>query len=455
MRRLTTSFKSLAGQFTLLLVLALVAANIATYLVLDFAREREFRTIQRDVRIERLIALVPSLNALAPELRSDVVRAASNRRLRIKLTATPEVKNTSPDAEAVLISGLIKERLEITDDNLVHVQVVEHKDIPRNELKKNKWDRKQPMMQQGQSIFISLRLQDGIWLNALHGRFSGHPRLPRGPILLALFVTFISVLGVGLLFIRRITRPLKELSSAANKAGRGDRAARMVEAGPKEIRDAARAFNAMQVDIEQFEVERARTIAAVGHDLRTPITSLRIRAEMMEDDDLKEPMIDTLDGMQVMADELLYWGRSEVNQEPTKEINLTEMLNTVCKDTTILFSGNATVLFLGRPVALQRALTNLVENTQRYAGKGKASLSRSNDAIIIEIEDNGPGLAPEQLETIFKPFTRGENSRSNETGGHGLGLSIAQSIIRSHGGDITLRNKTDSDGLIAKIVLPV
>ena len=150
--------------------------------------------------------------------------------------------------------------------------------------------------------------------------------IPGRPILLALLLTFITVLAVGLWFIRRLTRPLRQLSSAANKAGRGDRTARITETGATEIKDAARAFNAMQVDIEAFESERARTIAAVGHDLRTPITSLRIRTEMVEESDLREPMIQTLDDMQVMADDLLAWGRVEAIKEETKEIDLSVML---------------------------------------------------------------------------------------------------------------------------------
>jgi signal transduction histidine kinase len=244
------------------------------------------------------------------------------------------------------------------------------------------------------------------------------------------------------------------LSSAASKAGRGDRTARIVETGATEIKDAARAFNAMQVDIEAFESERARTIAAVGHDLRTPITSLRIRTEMVEEGDLREPMIQTLDDMQVMADDLLAWGRVEAIKEETKEIDLSAMLSNVCNGTTVSYDNSAPQLYKCRPVALQRALTNLVENTERYAGDGIAKLVVEDKNVIITIEDDGPGIPAEQLKTIFKPFTRGEASRSKETGGHGLGLSIAESIIRSHGGTVILQNKTNTTGLIVTVNLP-
>lgn len=452
MKKLTVPIKSLAGRFTLLLVLALIIANVVTLLVLGIARDRELRKIQRYGQIERLITLIPALNALAPELRNDVASAASNRRLRISLDERPIVKRASLDADAQVISGYIKDRLNFAGDNNIRVRMIERKPSQEDNQERKKRKKRKRML--GQITLISIPMPDGSWLNARQSKDLGPLNIPGRPILLALLLTFITVLAVGLWFIRRLTRPLRQLSSAANKAGRGDRTARIVETGATEIKDAARAFNAMQVDIEAFESERARTIAAVGHDLRTPITSLRIRTEMVEESDLREPMIQTLDDMQVMADDLLAWGRAEAIKEETKEIDLSVMLENVCNSTTITYEDSDPCFYKCRPVALLRALTNLVENTERYAGNGIAKLTIEDMNIIITVEDNGPGIPAEQLKTIFKPFTRGETSRSKETGGHGLGLSIAESIIRSHGGTVTLQNKTDTTGLVVTITLP-
>ena len=390
---------------------------------------------------------------MAPDLRNDVATAASNRRLRIRIDERPIVRRASRNPEAAILGEYLKTRLNIEGKNNIRIRMVDDK--PSNN---ENWDRERrnkPGRILGQVTLISIPLPDGSWLNARQSREPNPLRIPGRPILLALFLTFITVLIVGLWFIRRLTRPLRQLSDAANKAGRGDRSARIAESGATEIQDAAKAFNAMQVDIDAFEGERARTIAAVGHDLRTPITSLRIRTEMVDDDDLKEPMIQTLDDMQVMADDLLAWGQVEAIKEETREIDLSNLLATICKDTSVSYESADRILYNCRPVALQRALTNLVENTQRYAGEGTATLQNVDGNITITLEDNGPGIPKEQLTTILKPFSRGESSRSRETGGHGLGLSIADSIIRGHGGTITLKNRTDTTGLIVTVVLPV
>lgn len=450
MEKLASPFKSLAGQFTLLLVLALIIANIATLLVLGVSRDQEFRKIQRYTQIERLITLIPALNALDSELRNDVAVAASNRRLRISLDGKPIVKRVSIDNDAMIISDYIKGRLNFAGGNTIRVRMIDRKPPV-----KNKGNRKDRNQMHGQITLISIPMANGSWLNARQSKVPGPPRIPGRPILLALLLTFIAVLTVGLWFIRRLTSPLRQLSEAANKAGRGDRTARIFETGATEIKDAARAFNTMQVDIDEFESERARTIAALGHDLRTPMTSLRIRTEMVEDDDLRQPMIQTLDDMQVMAEDLLSWGRMEAIKEDVKEIDLASMLKNICTGSTIVYDGTNSILYKCRPVALQRALTNLIENTERYAGNGIANLKLDDGNIIITIQDNGPGIPTEQLKTIFKPFTRGEASRSKETGGHGLGLSISESIIRSHGGTIKLENKPDETGIVATINLPI
>jgi len=448
-KRLFSWFGSLKAQFALLLILALVIANIATLFVIGFARDREFRILQRFAEIERLTTIMPVIDSLAPELRDDLVRAASSRRFSISLDSFPMVEKALMDEDASLINAFIKERLDISDPDTLRVQVISRRDSADVRNQGNLRERRR-----GQGVLISIQLSDGMWLNTRQARPPRGPRFFSQPVLLVLLLTFITVLAVGLWFIHRLTKPLKALGEAALKAGHGDRSARLEEVGATEIRDTARAFNAMQSDINAFETERARTIAAVGHDLRTPITSLRLRTEMVEDDNLRQPMIETLDTMQVMADELLSWGRANAVEEEKKEVDLPAMLNDVCSGTSVHFVPDDAVSIKVRPVALRRVLSNLVQNAHRYGGGGTASIKGSAETATITIQDDGPGIPDKDLEIIFKPFARGETSRSSETGGYGLGLSIVRSIVRSHGGEVTLQNKKGSTGLIATITLP-
>lgn len=457
MKNLLRLPRTLAGQFTLLLALALIMANAAAFYVLNLDRGWELQTLRRNAQIERLIILIPALNALQPDLREGVVHAASGRRMRLSLDTNPLVQEQSSSEGEEILSDIMEDRLDLPADASVRVMRLEDGAAQkiahhRGNHNTKRWFSRQ--LRHLTVIHISIPLSDGTWLNARQLNSFAGPRLPGRPILMTLILSFAAVLAVGLLFIRRLTKPLKALSSAAGRAGRGDRTAEIPEKGAAEIREAAHAFNTMQADISRFDAERARTVAAIGHDLRTPITSLRLRTEMVEDVTLRGPMIQTLDDMKVMAEELLYWGSSQGNSEPAQKLNLTELLHDVFNGSVVSFSGTQSVSINARPVALRRAFTNLAENTRRYAGKGSAKLSVKNGNAIVTLEDTGPGISPDRLKTLFQPFARGEASRSRDTGGHGLGLSIVKSVVVSHGGSIVLENRTDETGLMATVTLP-
>jgi signal transduction histidine kinase len=244
------------------------------------------------------------------------------------------------------------------------------------------------------------------------------------------------------------------LAEAAAAAGQGDRTIRLPEEGPRELRTAAAAFNDMQARIARFDAERMRTLAAVGHDLRTPITSLRIRAEMLDDDDLREPMVRTLDEMTVMADGLVAYAKGSRDTEDTQRMDLAPFLRRLCEERGAAFVAGAEVAVVGRPVALGRAIGNLIENALRYGQSATVRLDRDEREAILLVEDKGPGIPPERLEAVFEPFVRGEDSRSQETGGAGLGLSIARNIVLAHGGAIRLENAAEG-GLRVSVRLPL
>ncbi len=229
---------------------------------------------------------------------------------------------------------------------------------------------------------------------------------------------------------------------------------RLPEEGPRELRAAASAFNDMQARIARFDAERMRTLAALGHDLRTPLTSLRIRAEMLDEDALSDGMVRTLDEMTVMADGLVAFAKGSRDAEEPQAIDLAPYLGRLCQERGATFEAQSEAVVQGRPVALGRALGNLINNAIRYGGAATVRLSRDGAQAVIAVEDRGPGITPERLEAVFEPFVRGEDSRSQETGGAGLGLSIARNIIAVHGSTIQLQNRAEG-GLRAVVYFPL
>lgn len=435
-------FPRLATQFTLVLLATLVFANLIAALLLA----REGSDYDRAVRLQgdmgRLVALVGAIEEADPETGEILVSQTSTGFTRFSLTEVP-----LPPGGALPAPDLTREVVRSLPGHAVRVYEGGPVDAaPARRV----------------LTLLSVRLEQGAhrgrWLNAIV-----YP-LPdliawqwkRG-FFVPLAVSFCAALAVGLLFVRRMTRPLRALAAAARAAGEGDREARLTEAGARELREAAAAFNGMQRRIADFDQERARLVAALGHDLRTPITALRIRAELVEDDMLRDDMVRILGDMGVMADDLLHFSGGLHGNERPREVDLAALLASLCAERGVPLRlpdppGTARVWL--RPVAVTRMVGNLLDNAQRYAGGARVALSVVQGEAVIRFEDDGPGIAPEALAGIREPFIRGEQSRCPETGGAGLGLSIAEAIVRDHGGRMEIANRAEG-GLRVLLYLPL
>jgi signal transduction histidine kinase len=267
------------------------------------------------------------------------------------------------------------------------------------------------------------------------------------------------VIAGVVLVVRRLTAPLRELALAADRLGRGESVPSIADAGPEEVRRTTRAFNRMQERLKRFVDDRTRMLAAISHDLRTPITTLRLRAEFVEDDETRSKMIETLDELQRMVEATLTFVREEASSEETRTVDLAALAESVVDDLADLgrdasMGAAERQPYACRPVALKRALRNLVENAIAYGRRARVALTRTADELVITVDDDGPGIASDEIERVFAPFVRLEPSRNQETGGIGLGLAIARNIARAHGGDISLVNRTEG-GLRASLRLPV
>ncbi len=291
---------------------------------------------------------------------------------------------------------------------------------------------------------VSVPLKSGQWLNVvITPRGFG----PHASPLLVQFATMAMISALGIIFVlSRLTRPLKELAQAAASLGRGESTAKLDEKGPREVLDTIRAFNDMQERLSRFVLDRTKMLAALGHDLRTPITSLKLRAEFIEDDEVRQKMLVTLDEMFQMAEAALSFAREEAAQEETRLVDVGALISTVCADLAdtglpVEYADPGSFTIRCRPLGLKRALRNIIENAVAYGRRARVTVEHRRGEVAILIDDDGPGIPGCDMERVFSPFVRLENSRNADTGGVGLGLAIARSIVRNHGGDIVLQNR--------------
>ena len=315
-----------------------------------------------------------------------------------------------------------------------------------------------PGMQAGNALrAIDVRLTDGQWIRVVASREPETPALPTD-FFVHLLLSLLIVGAVVLYAVRQATRPLQQFAQAADAFGRDLDAPPLAESGPNETRQAAHAFNRMQQRIRRLVDERSRALAAVSHDLRTPLTRLRLRAELVDDDTLREQIAADLEAMAAMIDGTLDHLRGLQEDEAVQPIDINALLQTLADDTAVLgrqidVDGKADAPFSGRLNALRRALQNLVDNAIRYGHGAHLRIQDGPDALCLIVEDDGPGIPPTELARVTEPYYRPDASRSLETGGVGLGLSIVTDVARRHGGELILANR-DSGGLSARMILP-
>jgi signal transduction histidine kinase len=316
------------------------------------------------------------------------------------------------------------------------------------------YDRSRPIA----PYMLAVQLNDGSWLLfSVMKRTWGIPWADRWVIWLCFLAVSITV--VTAFAARQFSKPIERLAAAVRQFGLNPQAPPIAETGPKELQEVVRTFNAMQAQIQKFVAYRTMMLAAISHDLRTPLTRMRLRGEFIEDQEQQARLFRDVDEMQNMVDEALTFFRDDATAEETTSFDLPHVLLTIAndyadQDIEIGYAGPAHAVYRGRPFALKRAFTNLIDNAAKYAKAQEIELSCEEAALVVAIRDRGPGIPPDALDNVFRPYYRVDKSRNRTTGGVGLGLTVAQAIVQGHGGEITLKNRPEG-GLEARIVLPV
>lgn len=319
------------------------------------------------------------------------------------------------------------------------------------------WIVNQEIQKQRGKIQVSLALAKDKWLNISANIVPTSWWLQI--FLLSLEIIAVSAILISFWSINRFVEPLKQFRKAADRLGIDVDPTPLAEYGPTIAREAAHAMNKMQARIRSLITERTQMLAALSHDLRTPITRMKLRAQFINDQEQYQKTVSDLDEMEQMIAETLAFAKSDSNLENKVRLDLNSLLASITDDFQDV-GHHVTyqelprrVLILGRSVALKRAFNNLIENAIKYAGSAEVTILIKGKYVIVNIDDNGPGIAEGQLEKVFAPFYRGEASRSRDTGGTGLGLAVTRDIIRAHGGTVKLSLR-EQGGLRAQVVLP-
>ena len=288
------------------------------------------------------------------------------------------------------------------------------------------------------------------------------PKSKIAPSSVRVFVLWITLpsiilILIAILFLRNQTRPIVKLSKAAERFGRGERVDELRPSGASEIRKATLEFDKMMKRINKHLTQRSEMLSGISHDLRTPLTRLKLQLAMMDKKDTATKMASDIDEMEKMLNDYLQYTKSQ-SQEDYVEINLKNILDDILKnfDTNkYYFVNKDNIKIQGRKNLIKRCISNVVENGLSYGNKIFVELRKSVNSAIITVEDNGPGIPKNEYENVFKPFYRVDKSRGLNKSGVGLGLSIAQDIVKSHGGNISLSEGKQQNGLLVKISLPL
>jgi signal transduction histidine kinase len=429
--------KSLFGQTLLILLTGLAVSHLIGAWIYTADREQAVRAVG-GLTLAQRVANVTQLVVLAPvDWRERIVASSNDPSFRVSLSPRPPAfANSGQDAPAVRAIGeFLAGRLP---DGAVRQIRVAVSDAPGPPFAMGRGHgmRMGPMMHAvgaWRGLQVAVQIAGGQWLS------------------------FASVLPERA--VRRVTAPLGNIAQAAERLGKDIAVAPLAEIGTIEMRRAAQAFNGMQARLRRFVNDRTRMLAAISHDLRTPLTLLRLRAEDVENAEERERMLATIDDMIVMIEATLAFARDEASAEPRRRIDLTALVASVVDDMAaagraVTMAASPSVICECEPGALKRTVSNLIDNAVKYGKAAHVAIETIPGTVTIIVDDEGPGIPEEELGQVFQPFYRVEESRSRETGGIGLGLAIAQSIAQAHGGEITLSNRPEG-GLRATIALPV
>ncbi|AZO74175.1 MULTISPECIES: ATP-binding protein [unclassified Mesorhizobium] len=456
--------------WVLLIVIAgLMISQVATLYIVSRDRAAANDVVDLYRLNDRAFSLVQLMHDATPEERKATASGLFNATYALTVSETPAVTSSiAGDDQLAELEDILVGRLSkfgITDARVRRDPATQEADAPEGEvMNKDVGQVERDLLvlaadfAQSDKLTASLRFSDGQWLNFTE------PITPAGPILSVDSLPLYSLIAglvvvMSIWSLRRLTAPYRMMETAVNRIGNDLKSPPIAETGSREIRAAAKAVNAMQTRLRDYVEDREHLAAALAHDLRTPLTRMRLRLELLRQSAAREALAHDLADIESIASSVIDFAKFEVTEEKAERIDFWSLVESVAdmfEDAS--FDDDATptrgLICIARPVALRRCITNLVQNAVTYGKKAHIGVRRSGNTITLSIRDEGPGIPQAKLDQVFGSFVRLEQSRNRETGGLGLGLTIARNIARGAGGEISLSNHP-AGGLLTELRLPL
>ncbi|MEE4378322.1 MAG: ATP-binding protein [Candidatus Competibacteraceae bacterium] len=439
----------IAGRLIGLLILCLCAVQIVTWLF--YAHNRAQYSLSRFTlaQAERIVATVELLEATPTELHNPILRALNSPTLQVSLTTGQSHHQDGGWPHSEEIKQTLRQGLRGLGDRVGVIGILS----PWGDVEQNG----QRVFPTRRGIVVPVRWTDDLWLEFVISLDSVTPGWRIRLVGQFVFVVLL-ILVIGGWAAHRLTRPLTRFAAAADRLGVDVHAPPLPERGARELRQAARAFNRMQDRLRRLIDDRTQMLAAISHDLRTALTRLQLRTEFIDDQQQRQKALSDLEEMHAMLSATLSFARDDMAAEARSPLDLAVLLQTVCDDwmdagQSVAYQGPDHLTWVGRPTALRRAFANLIDNAVKYGQQATVTLTEADGALSVTIGDRGPGIPAALRGQVFTPFFRLETSRNRETGGVGLGLAVARTAIRRHGGDMALTDRPGG-GLLVTITLP-
>ena len=452
--------QSLFGQTLVVLLAGLVVSHLIGAWVYTADREQAVRAVGGMAAAQRIANITQLMSEAPADWRDRLVTAVSDPTFRVTLSTAPLLPPTVADQNnaAIAIGNVLAEELKSWAQQ-IRVR------LPGSDAAAPMMPGPHVMMMDGgmhvmgswRDLQVSVLLNDGQWL-------SFATMVPKtGPAVSWQFIVSMALMGLVVLVVSiwaigRVTAPLAAFAQAATALGKNLKAEPVRESGTREVRQATRAFNDMQTRLIRLIEGRTRMLAAISHDLRTPLTLLRLRVESAPECEDREKMLATINEMNGMIGSVLDLARSNASLENRRPMDLTALVESIVDDMKdagfpVTMQPSSGVIYECYGAALKRAVTNLIDNAVKYGRTARVAICEVPTLLKIIVEDEGPGIPEHELSRVTEPFYRVEESRSREGGGAGLGLAITVSVIEAHGGELKLANRREG-GLRAEVRLP-
>nr|CRH06117.1 putative integral membrane sensor signal transduction histidine kinase [Candidatus Magnetococcus massalia] len=446
---------SLAGQMVWILFIGVTLALISSAAIHLYDRNEAMVQMEGLQAAQRFASIVQVMEPLTPAERAKlapILKTSNQFVALVDAKDAPQIDHSTEDARAGRLKRLIARYLEGEHPILVEVLPTSTEQHPMQGMRQMMRHRHHmagggPLFNHGFSYIARVQLSDGRWL-AYHNHLPEEAFIWPWHLLWSILILIVVVTALAFLAVRLVTRPLARLAGAARALGHDLRSPPLDQSGSREVREVVTAFNAMQARIVQHVQERSAMLAAVSHDLHTPLTRMRLRVEMLKEAKLRDALLGNLTEMENMTESAMDYIQGSEGMEEVRLTDLPSLLEEleeswreIGQDVTVQCCDLSPFPLM--PRSFRRALSNLIQNGVKYGKRVEVKATMHGERLRISVADQGPGIPEDQMERMLRPFKRLDASRNSKTGGTGLGLSIVDSIVQAHGGKLTMRNRPE------------